>query len=82
MNDRSRCLRRIALTYEALSHLLADGKSFRVKGGLPADAEIVSIFSNDAAKEIFAIIRSERYAPLAKGEVIYDTCVPVIERIG
>jgi hypothetical protein len=77
MSNLSRCLRRVPMRYEMLAMLLTGGLTFRVKLGLPPDAEIVSIFGNDEGKELYAIVQSANYSALS----IYETAPPVFERI-
>jgi hypothetical protein len=81
MSDSSRCLRRVPVKYDQLAAVLTGGLTFRVKLGLPLDAQIVSIFSNDDRKEIYAIVRSSSYSPISRAEVIYETESPIFEQI-
>jgi hypothetical protein len=75
----SRRLKRIPIGYDMLAQLLRAGSGFRVKLGLPADAEIVSIFARDPNKELYAIVYSDSYPYLKRSESIPETNRPVIE---
>jgi hypothetical protein len=81
MSDLSRCLRRVPVTYDQLAAVLTGGFRFHVKLGLPMDAQIVSVFSNDDRKEIYAVVRSSSYSPISRAEVIYETNPPIFEQI-
>jgi hypothetical protein len=74
-------LRRVAISYEALAHILREGKKVRTVHGLPPDAEVLRMVPCDKTGMFYAFVRSSEYAEVKRGDVVPLADIPVIEDI-
>jgi hypothetical protein len=81
MNHSSRRLRRVPISYVLLGKLLAEGQSFRVLSGLPADAQIVAMLDFKVDQQVHLVVRSSQFEAIPRGRFIPELPMPVIQEV-